>query len=88
MTNGNRTVAELQRAVTALQRNDLGCARLHIARAHALARTNARRDRQLVEIAQCAVTADLARAAGLAAEHRCTFPEDIELLASIVGMIS
>jgi hypothetical protein len=87
MKKENRTVAELQRAVTALQRNDLERACVHIERAHALARTNARRDRQLVEIAQCAVNADLARAAGLAAEHRCSFPEDVELLVSIVGTI-
>lgn len=88
MDNGSRTITELQSAATALHRNDLDRASEHIQRAHAFARTNARRDRQLVEIAQCAVSADRVRAAGLMAEHCCTFPEDIELLASIVGTVS
>jgi hypothetical protein len=88
MTNDKGTVAELRRAAAALRRNDLREAWAHIELAQVLARANARRDRQLVEIARCAISADRVRAAGLAAEHCSTFPEDSELLASIVDTSS
>jgi hypothetical protein len=47
------------------------------------ARSTARRDRQIIEIAVLVVAGDRARAAGLALEHAAGFPEDIALLAPV-----
>jgi hypothetical protein len=47
--------------------------------------TNARRYRQVVEIAALVVAGDRERAAGLALEHAAEFPGDGELLAHVIG---
>ena len=46
-------------------------------------RTNARRERQIVEIAALAATGNALRATGLALEHAREFPSDAELLARL-----
>jgi hypothetical protein len=55
-----------------------------IAGAERRTRSEARRERQVVEIAALVVAGDLGRAAGLACEHRAEFPDDAELLARLV----
>jgi hypothetical protein len=44
----------------------------------------ARRDRQLVEIAALMVAGESERARGLTFEHGAEFPDDAELLASLL----
>jgi hypothetical protein len=72
-------------AVMAVHGDDPAAAQGHIARAQGLARANARRDRQIVEIATLIVAGDGERAAGLALEHTAEFPDDAALLARITG---
>jgi hypothetical protein len=70
-------------AVMAARGGDNVAADGHISRAQEQARTTARRERQVVEIAALVVAGDLARAAGLALEHLRAFPGDVELLARV-----
>jgi hypothetical protein len=52
-------------------------------RAKRHARTTARRDRQVVEIAALVVAGQRERAAGLAVVHTAEFPDDADLLARL-----
>lgn len=70
-------------AVIAAAGGDTPTADRHIAWAHTQSRANARRERQVVEIATLIVSGDPARAAGLALEHTAEFPDDADLLARI-----
>ena len=70
-------------AVLAAHSGDDITAADHLARAKQQARAAARRDRQLVEIAELAVNGDTSRAAGLALEHVVEFPQDDQLLACV-----
>jgi hypothetical protein len=49
------------------------------------ARANARRERQVAEIAALVVAGDRSRAAGLALEHIAEFPADAERLRGSTG---
>ena len=60
---------------------DGAAAQAHISRAQRHARANARRERQVVEIAALVVGGHGERAAGLALEHTAEFPDDADLLA-------
>jgi hypothetical protein len=62
---------------------DVATAEGHLARARQHARSTARRDRQLVEIAALVVAGRHGRAAGLSLVHTAEFPEDLDLLARI-----
>lgn len=70
-------------AIDADDRGDSAAARRHVSRAKDDARSRARRDRQLVEIAALVVGGHRERAAGLALEHASAFPEDGEVLRRI-----
>ena len=70
-------------ALIAAKRGDGAGARGHISRAQRHARANARRERQVVEIAALVVDGDVERAAGLALEHLAEFPDDVDLLARV-----
>ena len=70
-------------AVMAAERGDLPSAATHIVCAQDHARSSARRERQVVEIAGLVVTRDRTRAAALALEHTREFPEDADLLARV-----
>ena len=70
-------------AVLAADSGDTATAQGHIAKAQHQTRTNARRQRQVVEIAALAVTGQTIRAAGLALEHAKEFPSDVELLTRL-----
>jgi hypothetical protein len=70
-------------AVMAAQSGDITTARDQIARAQCHARTAARRERQLVQIAALAVAGQRDRAAGLTLEHAAEFPSDTALLQCI-----
>ena len=70
-------------AATAARDGDSVAALAHIAIAQQQARTTARRERQVVEIAALVVAGDRSRAAGLAREHTTEFPGDAELLAGL-----
>ena len=72
-------------AVMAADGDDAAAAQGHIACAQREARTTARRDRQVVEIAALVVAGDSQRAAGLALEHTAEFPDDVDLLACVAG---
>jgi hypothetical protein len=72
-------------ALIAVRSDDPSAAREHIARAQALARAHARRDRQVVEIATLVIAGCGERAAGLALEHTAEFPDDAALLGQIAG---
>lgn len=72
-------------AVMAASAGDPVAAHEHIAQAQRHARTRARRDRQIVEIAALIIAGDGERAAGLALEHTAEFPEDADLLEQIAG---
>jgi hypothetical protein len=67
-------------AVVAANDGDEIVARAHICRAQQHARANARRERQIVEIAALVVANNDQRAAGLGLEHAVEFPEDADLL--------
>lgn len=71
-------------AVMAADGDDPVTARDHLSRAQREVRANARRERQVVEIAALVVTGDPERAAGLAVEHVREFPGDAGLLARVV----
>jgi hypothetical protein len=70
-------------AVLAADDGDTVTAQEHIAQAQQRTRTNARRERQVVEIAALTVTSQASRAAGLALEHIREFPGDNELLTRL-----
>jgi hypothetical protein len=78
-------IAHALLALMAADNGDVGAAQGHIARAQRDARTTARRDRQIVEIAALVVAGDRERAAGLALEHTTEFSEDAELLTRATG---
>jgi hypothetical protein len=70
-------------AVMAAGTGDDPVAAGHIAEAKRHARTAARRERQIVEIAALVVAGDRGRAAGLALEHAAEFPDDADLVARV-----
>jgi hypothetical protein len=70
-------------AVMAAGDGDLASAQAHLTRALDGARTTARRERQVVQIAALVVTGRRERAAGLTLEHEAEFPDDAELLARL-----
>jgi hypothetical protein len=70
-------------ALMAAKRGDGATAQGHISCAQRHARANARRERQVVEIAALVVGGDGERAAGLALEHTSEFPDDVDLLARV-----
>ena len=72
-------------AVMAAQLGDGPAAQSHIGWAQQAVRTNARRDRQVVEIAALIVAGDRERADGLALEHLAAFPDDADLLCHLAG---
>lgn len=78
-------IAHALLAVVAADDGDTPAAHAHIANAQRHARSTARRDRQIVEIATLVVAGDRARAAGLAVEHTAVFAEDVDLLARVAG---
>ena len=71
------------RAVMAADDRDPTAAQAHISCAQREARTTARRDRQVVQIAALVVAGDRRRAAGLTLEHTAEFPDDADLLARV-----
>ena len=71
-------------AVLAAGSGDTVAAQGHLVAAQQRTRTTARRERQIVEIADLVVTGRALRAAGLAIEHAHEFPIDAELLARLV----
>jgi hypothetical protein len=73
-------------AVSASDDGDTAAAQAHISRAQRQARTTARRDRQVVEIAALVVAGARQRAAGLALVHTAEFPDDAELLARVASV--
>jgi hypothetical protein len=73
------------RAVMAADAGDATTADGHISSARRYARTTARRDRQIVEIAALVVAGHRQRAAGLAHEHTAEFPHDAELLGRVAA---
>ncbi len=75
-------------AMLAADDGDLVAAEGHVATAQHLARLNARRDRQIVEIAVLVVAGSRDRAAGLALEHTAEFPDDLALLARVADPIA
>jgi len=72
-------------AVLAADGGDTVSAVEHIALAQQRTRTNARRERQVVEIAALVVAGQRNRAAGLALEHIREFPSDGELLTRVAS---
>jgi hypothetical protein len=78
-------IAHALLAVMAMNDGDNAAAQTHISSAQRHARSTARRDRQIVEIATLAVAGDRLRAAGLALEHTAEFPDDTDLLARVAG---
>ena len=72
-------------AVVAADDGDALAAQAHIASAQRHARSTARRDRQIVEIATLVGAGHRARAAGLTLEHTAVFSEDVGLLARVAG---
>ena len=61
----------------------MAAAQEHISGAQRHARSTARRERQVVEIAALVVAGNAERAAGLTLEHTAEFPDDGELLARV-----
>ena len=76
-------IAHALLAVAAADDGDEPTAQALILSAQRHARSTARRDRQIVEIAALAVAGHRVRAAGLALEHTAVFPGDIDLLAVV-----
>ena len=70
-------------ALRAVDDGDTATAEAHLATAQRQARSGARRDRQIVEIASLVVAGRRTRAAGLAVVHTAEFPADGALLASV-----
>jgi hypothetical protein len=84
MTTGkSHAIDQALRAVTAATGGAVDAAHDHLADAQRHARSTARRERQVVEIAALIVAGDSDRAAGLALEHTAQFPDDAELMARI-----
>jgi hypothetical protein len=75
-------------ALLAVMANDRGQsaeAQAHIAAAQRVARTTARRQRQVVEIAALVIAGDRERASGLALVHTTEFADDADVLARLTG---
>ena len=72
-------------AVMAADRGDATTALEQLSQAQRGARTTARRERQIVQIAALLVSGEVERAAGLTLEHTAQFPDDAELMARIAG---
>lgn len=70
-------------AVMAAHSGDTTTALAQISSAQRHARTSARRERQLVQIAALVVEGKHERAAGLTLEHAAEFPDDAELLTRV-----
>jgi len=70
-------------ALMAAKHGDGATAQGHISCAQRHARANARRERQVIEIAALIVAGDDERAAGLGLEHTAEFPDDADLLARV-----
>ena len=73
-------------AVMAAGSGDTTTAAAHLSRAQRHARTTARRERQIVQIAVLVVGGKRERAAGLTLEHTAEFPDDAELLARVAPL--
>jgi len=80
-------IASALLAVVAKEDGDRVGADAHLSSARRSARTTARRDRQVVEIAALIVAGDRDRAVGLALEHAAEFPDDADLLARVAGPV-
>jgi hypothetical protein len=72
-------------AVMAADSGDATTALEQLSQAQRGARTTARRERQIVQIAALVVSGEGERAAGLTLEHTAQFPDDAELMARIAG---
>jgi hypothetical protein len=72
-------------AVIAKAAGDPSSAEDHLRAARREARSMARRERQLVEIASLLVDGADDRAGGLTVEHASEFPDDADLLASLLS---
>jgi acyl-CoA reductase-like NAD-dependent aldehyde dehydrogenase len=72
-------------AVRAADNGDTTTAREQLSWAQRHARTTARRERQIVQIAALVVGGAHERAAGLSLEHAAQFPDDAELLHRVTG---
>jgi len=72
-------------AVLAADSGDTTTALEQLSEAQRRARTTARRERQIVQIATLVVSGQHERAAGLSLEHSAQFPDDAELLARVAG---
>jgi hypothetical protein len=72
-------------AVMAADGGDIPTALAHISRAQRHARSTARRERQIVQIAALVVEGLRGRAAGLTLEHVAEFPDDVDLLSRVAG---
>jgi hypothetical protein len=70
-------------AVVAAQSGDTTTALEQLSRAQRHARTTARRERQIVQIAALVVTGRSERAAGLSLEHIAEYPDDAELVTRV-----
>jgi hypothetical protein len=70
-------------AVLAARDRDFAGARAHLHDARTVARTRARRERQILEIAASIVDGDRARAIGLSLEHQASFPGDAGVVRRI-----
>jgi hypothetical protein len=73
-------IEQAMRALLASDAGDTEAAQHLISVARCRARSQARRSRQLVEIASLIVAGNRGRAAGLAVEHTAEFPDDDALL--------
>ena len=72
-------------AVVAAHNGDTTTALDQVSQAQLQARTTARRERQIVQIAALVIAGACDRAAGLALEHTAQFPDDADLLARVAG---
>jgi hypothetical protein len=77
-------IAHAQLALLAVDDGDPAQAQRYLARAQHDARTTARRDRQIVEIAALVVAGNRRRATGLALMHTAEFAADADLLSGLV----
>jgi hypothetical protein len=81
----NPTMSALLLAVQSTDAGDVVAAERHLARAKELARSSARSDRHVVEIAALVVSGRRDRARGLASVHVTEFPDDATLLTQLLG---
>jgi hypothetical protein len=72
-------------AVLAVEAGDRPLAEGHLRAAERQGRSTARRERQLVEIAALVVSGERDRARDLSFEHESDFPDDTELLTSLLS---